>query len=169
MWARLNDKANGDEKLLALSDPAWRLWGCGLIYCQDKLSDGFLPDYVLPTFGLRQAPLQAVIEELCAVLVPGKGPLWHRVPGGFQIHDYLDWNDSKAQILANRYAGRQRLEMFRNPGLRQRIRDRDGDRCRYCSATVCWGNRRGPLGGTYDHVVPDGGSTFDHVVVACRG
>jgi hypothetical protein len=112
-WGRLDDRANANAKLLALSDAAWRMWGCGLIYCQFNLTNGLIPDHAIHTFGVRARNKEAVAEELCAVMVPGKGPCWHRVDGGYQVHDYLDWNDSREDIEQDRAAGRARLERFR--------------------------------------------------------
>jgi hypothetical protein len=116
-WGRLNDKGNEDDKLLALSDPAWRMWGCGLIYCQNKLTDGFIPEHAINTFGVRATNKKKVAVELCTPLVAGKGPLWHKVDGGYQVHDYLDWNPSREEVLADRKRGRDRVEKYRS-GLR---------------------------------------------------
>jgi hypothetical protein len=112
-WGRLHDRANGDAKLLALSDAAWRMWGCGLIYCQNALTDGFIPEHAIHAFGVRARNKDAIADELCRVLVPGKAALWERVDGGYQIHDYLDWNDSRADILAGRARGRRRVAHHR--------------------------------------------------------
>lgn len=114
-WARLNDKANGSAKLLALSDAAWRLWGCGLIYCQDNLTDGFIPKYAIHTFGVRAkgAALNKAIAELCVSLVPGKGPLWHLFDTGYTVHDYLDWNESREAVIRERERSKGRVERFR--------------------------------------------------------
>lgn len=112
-WGRLDDQANGNAKLLILSDAAWRMWGCGLIFCQANLTDGFIPEHAIHSFGVRARNKPAVADELCKSLVPGKGPLWHKVDGGFQIHDYLDWNDSKDKILADREKSFRRLQKHR--------------------------------------------------------
>lgn len=113
-WGRLDDKANGNAKLLALSDAAWRMWACGLIFCQNNLTDGFIPEQAIHAFGVRAKNKAAVAEELCRPLVPGKGPLWHRVDGGFQVHDYMDVNDPKETVLAEREKARLRTERWRN-------------------------------------------------------
>ena len=52
-FGRLHEEAQDDPKLLALSDPAWRMWGCGVIYCQKHLTDGFIPEHIIHTFGVR--------------------------------------------------------------------------------------------------------------------
>lgn len=112
-WGRLDDQANTNAKLLALSDPAWRMWGCGLIYCQANLTDGFIPEHVIHTFGVRAKNKSAIAAELCQSLVPGKGPCWHKVDGGYQVHDYLDWNDSRESVTAERAKSKERIERWR--------------------------------------------------------
>ncbi len=88
------------------------MWGCGLIYCQANLTDGFIPTHALQAFGVRGNKAKAV-AELCRELLPNKGPLWHKVEGGVQVHDYLDWNDSKEKILKGRADTKARLDRFR--------------------------------------------------------
>src|SRR5262249_29367461 len=40
--------------------------------------------------------------------------LWHEVPGGYQIHDFLDYNRSKKQVLAERARWASRQEKRRS-------------------------------------------------------
>lgn len=143
-FGRLHEEAAGDSKLLALSDAAWRMWGMGLIYCQKNLTDGFIPEQAVVTFGVRGfdidraleqletvglpkrfwSPTEGVVRkvattprsaatELCTPQVPGRSSLWERVDGGYQVHDYLDWNDSKDEILKKRAEGRERVNRWR--------------------------------------------------------
>jgi 5-methylcytosine-specific restriction endonuclease McrA len=143
-----------------------------LIYCQANLTDGFIPEHAVPTFGVRvrnQPELRTFVAELCASQVPGRGPLWHRVPGGYQVHDYLDWNDSRQQVEEVRASNKRRTDLFKNPELRGQIRQRDGNDCRYCGRVVRWDDRKSEFGGTYDHVDPKGPNTLENLVVACRG
>ena len=111
-WARKDDNANSNAKLIALSDGAYRMFDAGLIYAAKNVTEGFIPDEAIRTFGVR-APRQKCIDELCAVLVAGKNPLWHRVAGGHQVNDYLDWNDPRAVIEKKRAKNRERLQRFR--------------------------------------------------------
>jgi hypothetical protein len=122
-WGRLHDQANANAKLLALSDAAWRMWGCGLIYCQCNLTDGFIPEHAIHTFGVRARNKEAVAEELCRVLVPGKASCWHKVDGGYQVHDYLDWNDSRDDVLEGRQRARDRLTKHRTKRVVKRVSD----------------------------------------------
>lgn len=113
-WARLDDRLNdADSKLLALTDAAHRMYTCGLVYVNKALTDGFIPEHVIETFGVRARNKRAVADELCTPLVPGKHPLWHRVAGGYQVHDYLDWNDNKETVVAKRQRSADRVNRFR--------------------------------------------------------
>ena len=168
-YGRIHDEAASNGKLLALSDAAWRMWGNGLIYCQVNLTDGSIPSHAIHTFGVRARNKAKVAAELCAPQIPGKAPLWVAVDGGFQIHDYLDWNDAAEIIKKKRRLAKHRFMFFQNTALRKQLRARDGSQCRYCGVAVNWADRRGPLGATYDHVDPDAPPTLDNLVVSCRG
>lgn len=76
------------------------------------------------------------------------------------------WRESVAGTERDHRA--RQTELYRDRGLRDLIKARDGDRCRYCGGPVDWSNRRGPNGATYDHVDPYGGNTLENVVVACH-
>lgn len=112
-FGRLHEEAAGDAKLLALTDAAWRMWGMGLVYCQRNLTDGFIPDYAIETFGVRAPNKTTVADELCRPQVHGRAPLWEKVEGGYQVHDYLQWNDSRAKILAGRQEAKSRMRRSR--------------------------------------------------------
>ncbi len=89
------------------------MWGCGLIYCQQELTDGFIPAQIIETFGVKAPNKRKVATELCTPKVPGKKPLWKEVEGGYQVNDYLDWNDSRALVLKRREGSKARQQRFR--------------------------------------------------------
>jgi hypothetical protein len=55
-----------------------------------------------------------------------------------------------------------------SPELTLPIRHRDGDSCRYCGRVVKWNDKKGGIGGTYDHRRPGEPGTFETMVVSCR-
>jgi hypothetical protein len=112
-WGRIDDRAHRCEKFLALSDAAFRLYWAAVSYVAEELTDGFVADYKLPAFGVRGNVSKAA-AELCRAIVPGKGPLFHKVDGGYQVHDYLHWNDSAEKITANRESARKRMAANRS-------------------------------------------------------
>lgn len=64
-------------------------------------------------------------------------------------------------------SGALRTALFRDPALRQAVRDRDADRCQYCDGGVRWGAGRAPDVGCYDLVDPEGPRALANIVVAC--
>ena len=64
---------------------------------------------------------------------------------------------------------RQRKLDNADPSLIIPVRLRDGDACRYCGLVVNWVDRKGRIGGTYDHRIPGKRSRgMQDTVVACR-
>jgi hypothetical protein len=63
----------------------------------DQLTDGFLPDEKVRTSPHDRRPL-----EVAAALVAAE--LWHRVDGGYQIHDFHDFNPAAEAVKAKRQA-----------------------------------------------------------------
>ena len=86
VWVRLDDTFPEHPKIIGLPAEAFRTHVCGICYCARNLTDGFVPG----------AAVNGAASELVVV------GLWDRVESGYQIHDYLDFNPSKAKVLAER-------------------------------------------------------------------
>jgi hypothetical protein len=100
-------------KTLATSPLAQLLFIRSLIYAASHLTDGFIPEAALPqlSYDLTQyerlhykpsnvhasTPRQVTLEEIKKELVFHKR--WKKCSGGFRIHDYLDYQLSKRQVL----------------------------------------------------------------------
>jgi 5-methylcytosine-specific restriction endonuclease McrA len=171
MWAKLDDSLLDHIKLLRAADYigkngealALAAFSGGLLYCARNLTDGFIPLRVVAKGGAFSDQPLKVAESLVSAT------LWHKVEGGYRVHDYEDWNPSSTEVKARREWDRRRKLLYADADLVRRVRERDQDRCRYCRIEVNWKDRRGPHGGQFDHVVPRGPNTFENVVVACRG
>lgn len=109
-WVRIDENAMDHPKFIALSANAWRLWCEGMTYCQKHLTDGLIPRQGAK--GMRYHS-QASVAMLLAVLVPGKGPLWHDEAGNYRVHDYHDWNESRDRVLQARSENRDRRRKWR--------------------------------------------------------
>lgn len=123
-WARLDDGLNDDAKLNALSSDAYRLWVRGLVFCQKNLTDGFIPGDELPVllvFAKERDRKGIVTELLNGRPRLGKGPLWHEVDGGYQMHDFLDHNDPRDKVIAERARAKERLDRFHRKRDTQRV------------------------------------------------
>lgn len=155
-WVRIHDGAMTHPKLIGLSDKAFRLWVWGLSYCQTHLTDGVIPSAAIPP-----PPRMATVLVLAH--------LWDaREAGGYVVHDYLDWNDSREFVQETRRLAKARMVLVRDPDIRSALRFRDRDICRYCGDPVNWADRKSARGATYDHVIPRGGDTLENLVTACR-
>lgn len=104
-WVRIHDGATTHPKLLALSDRSFRVWINGLSYCQMHLTDGFIPTAAALLLGATEK----VARELCA------GGLWHvsEAKNGWNVHEYLDWNDSREVIRAKRASAAERKSKWK--------------------------------------------------------
>jgi hypothetical protein len=137
-------------------------YAAGLLYANKHLTDGVLPKGVVRRLlNLRQP------EKVAQALVDVG--LWEVIETGYQIHDYQDYNPTAMEVRAGRDWDKRRKQLYSDPELIKGVRARDQNRCRYCAQLVDWKDRRGPLGGQFDHVIPRGPNTLDNIVVACRG
>lgn len=94
-WIRLDDGWHSHPKTLRCSLAARGLWASCLGWSAQQLTDGFIPTSVprmMDPKGTRS------VGQLVAA------GFWEPVEGGWQIHDYLDYNSSREQILAEREA-----------------------------------------------------------------
>jgi hypothetical protein len=93
-WIRVESSVARNRKFVkAGPGPSW-LWLCGLAYCQEGLTDGFIPSEALDFLGVRSA------RNLAKHLV--SAGLWDEVDGGWRVHDYLDHNRSASEVDAIR-------------------------------------------------------------------
>ena len=100
----LDDNIEDHPKFVSLSDDSFSLWVRCIGYCRRNLTDGFIPEQAARSrVRGKRAPTKVIGELLAApVGLPDSAPLWAVVAGGYQIHDYLDWNPSKVAVEAMR-------------------------------------------------------------------
>jgi len=96
--AVLDTHWHGNPKVLALGLAAMGLHAWSISYCDDLLTDGFVPEVALPQLpGIKQAVRRLLMGER-----------WEKVDGGFHVHDYLEHNRSRQQVLELRAKDRDR-------------------------------------------------------------
>jgi len=115
-WVRIHDGAMSHPKVLALSDRAFRVWVNGLSYCQMHLTDGFIPK---AASGIVGTTVKSV-SELCSV------SLWKASGDGWQVHDYLHWNDSREVIRGKRDSAAERKAKWQERTRSERVPERVG-------------------------------------------
>jgi hypothetical protein len=158
-WFKVDDGFAFHRKAIKAGNVAVGVWVRAGSWSAQQLTDGVIPEEIVPLLG-------ATTEDADRLVSAG---LWERIDDGYKFIGWDEYQPSKDEVEANRFSSRERQALFRNPELRQAVRERDGDWCRYCQHPVDFHNRRGSLGGTYDHVNPRGGTVLDNLVVCCRG
>lgn len=117
-WVKLDDAFPDHRKVDALSDGAFRLHVAGICFSSRSLTDGFIPKD-------RVARLAPKVREahICELV---DADLWSPVVGGWSIHDYLEYNPSRAEVSERRDADRKRKEKQRKRGANSSNRNVDG-------------------------------------------
>lgn len=125
-WTKVSDDMWRHPKVRRLLDrppgsAALGLWVATQSWIGEELSDGFIPERQ-PT-RLMGADVASLVEELVLAR------LWERTVGGWTVHDYLDYNPSRAKVLADRA---QRVDAGRQGGKKNAAKAdlegrRDGD------------------------------------------
>ncbi len=102
-WFNIDDRMWSHPKFIGLPDPAIGLWVRAGAWAAGHLTDGFVPDEAIPLLGKRTA-ITTLVQR----------GLWCRVDGGYQFHDWADWNRTREQVEADREAAKERQRKFRN-------------------------------------------------------
>lgn len=101
-WFRLDDSFHSHPKVLRAGNEAVGLYvRCGT-YAADHTTDGFVERSIVLLYG---------DEALAARLVDAG--LWHRARGGWNIHDYLDYNPSREAVEKERNDKAERQRRWR--------------------------------------------------------
>lgn len=103
-WFKVDDSFHSHPKILATEPAALGLWVVAGAWSSSNLTDGFVPDHVLS----RLLPDALTLAEKLKT-----SGLWHRKKGGFQFHDWSDYNPSKEEVEADRKAARSRMKTLR--------------------------------------------------------
>jgi hypothetical protein len=111
-WVRWDDDFYDHPKWIKAGPLGIALGSVSTAWCNRNLTDGFVPAAKVPTLisfdgiedGGQQVTPAGIAERLVEV------GLWNAVPGGYEIHDYLDRQPSKAEVLEKREKERQRWE-----------------------------------------------------------
>lgn len=107
-WGRNDDNMLEHLKWKMLEDDArtWAdalaLWSAARDYANRASTDGYIPDVCLRSLTpMDKKRAKAVADALVSAKPPGYAHgLWERVEGGYQIHDFLKYNESRASKAA---------------------------------------------------------------------
>lgn len=106
-WVKLDDRFPSHRKVALLSDRAFRLYVSALCWSSENLTEGHITQRELPLVSARLRGVKAAAGELEAA------QLWDRVDGGWEIHDFLEYNPDRAKVKSEREANAARQKAFR--------------------------------------------------------
>jgi hypothetical protein len=128
VWVRIDDQFPEHPKVAQAGPLAIAMQVAALCYCNRKLTDGFVPRSIarrLLDFEVVDAEGRLwhisrgcgmVGEDVDAAwvieLLVDAG-MWEEVPGGFMIHDFHDYQPTKADVDGEREAARERMRNLR--------------------------------------------------------
>ena len=121
-WIKVDDHFDEHPKMARVGPLGWALWLAGLAYCNRNLTDGFIPyitarrlvswDFLMPRNGSDIESVWTVGintgmhgEDVDSELVIGMlmdAGLWEECTGGYRVHDYMQYQPSKADVVAER-------------------------------------------------------------------
>lgn len=114
-WFVVDDSFHAHPKTMSLSMEAIGVWVRAGSWCGQYLTDGAFPRHV---FAAWQAPPRAAAELVAA-------RLWHVTEGGWQFHDWSDWQLTRKQVLARREKDNKRKAAGRTTQKRVRLSARN--------------------------------------------
>jgi DnaD/phage-associated family protein len=97
-WARIDDKLLDNTKVREAGKDAAYLYLSGLIYASNQMTDGKIMDSALSLVAFKGWIKN--FERHADTLV--RCDLWDRIEGGYSIHDYTEYNPTKAEVEAAR-------------------------------------------------------------------
>jgi hypothetical protein len=111
VWVKLDDSYPTHPKMVAAGPLGLALQTSAICYSNRYLTDGYIPTKVakklldldeLPGIGWK-----SIANRLVEV------GAWREVPGGYQIHDYAEYQPSKAEVEEGRRAAKERMQRVR--------------------------------------------------------
>jgi hypothetical protein len=102
-WFKVDDHFWSHPKTGDLSDGATALWLRAGSWAAGHLTDGFVPDSKLRLFRARRRSIDELVDA----------GLWRGVEGGYNFHDWSDYQPSREAVTARRDATRNRVNTWR--------------------------------------------------------
>ena len=107
-WVKIDDQFSEHPKVMQAGPLASWLYVRSLCYTAKYLTDGFIPQSSAEQLAMFAGSSPELLEKLVEC------SLWERRNGGYQIHDYLDYNPTGAQVKAERAAAAERMRQKRD-------------------------------------------------------
>lgn len=102
-WFKVDDALAFNMKAVSAGNTALGLWvRAGSWSCQ-QLTDGFVPEAMVPALSGSQNDADALVDA----------GLWHPVAGGFVFHDWDEYQEPSEKVKERRAAARERMREVR--------------------------------------------------------
>lgn len=101
-WFKVDDGFAVHPKALRAGNAACGLWVRAGSWCMQQLTDGYIPDHVLPALGTTKEA-----ERLVAA------GLWQRAVGGYRFHEWEARQPSREQVEKDRADAAERQRKAR--------------------------------------------------------
>src|SRR5512138_1642524 len=100
-WAMFDDGIATHPKFVDRAPAAKLVFMLSIVYCNRELTDGELsPSARLIIFAQAGEDVLTCAKSITSELIAAG--LWDERGGAIHVHDYLQWNRSRAQVLAER-------------------------------------------------------------------
>lgn len=111
-WVKLDDQFFGHPKAIAAGKDAVLLNLASWCWSSQQLTDGFIPAPVVAVLaasvGVKPAVHRRLVDE----------ELWHEQDGGYLIHDYLEYQPCRTEVLeAQRVRHEAKVNAGRSGGI----------------------------------------------------
>jgi hypothetical protein len=97
-WVKIDDSFTDHPKVVSAGPLGMALQVAALCYCNRYLTDGFIPEAVAHRLVYFES-LAEPAEVIARLIEVG---IWTKADGGYQIHDYLEYQPSKVEVEAIR-------------------------------------------------------------------
>lgn len=118
MWVKIDDGFATHPKILKAGITALGIQVRAICYSSQNQTDGYLPIEALPIILLGVGVEGTDWSEHMV-----SNGLWDRVEGGYEVHDYLEWNVSKKE----RAAWKKKLSRSGKKGMKSRWNKENSD------------------------------------------
>lgn len=112
-WFKVDDALAMHVKAFAAGNAALGLWVRAGSWSMQQLTDGFIPQGVVAALG-------GGWDDAAALINAG---LWHQADGGYQFHDWAEYQPTREQVLAERAAATERKRRSRERSQSESRRD----------------------------------------------
>lgn len=113
-WVRLDDQFANHAKIMSVGSDAFRLHVTAMCWSASQLTNGAVPVAAVRQLGWFCEDLKQSTSELVTA------GLWEVAGTGWLIHDYLEYNPSKEQVLKERAEAKERMQNKRKSSVEVR-------------------------------------------------